>query len=116
MPLPKILKRAAGEEPVFTLFLEPEHLVFQGHFPGNPILPGVVQVEWAIRLGAEAFGDLGTFRGLERLKFQEITHPGETLELRLAFGATPTAGRLRFTFAGASGPKSSGVAVFAPRP
>ena len=44
MPLPKILKRAAGEEPVFTLFLEPEHLVFQGHFPGNPILPGVVQV------------------------------------------------------------------------
>ena len=112
MPLPRILKRTSGENPVFTLFLEPDQMVFRGHFPGNPILPGVVQVEWAIRLGAEAFGSLGAFLGLERLKFQEITRPGETLELRLALDTTPKGRRLRFRFMGASGPKSSGIALF----
>ena len=54
---------------------------FQGHFPGHPVLPGVVQVDWAIRFGTRAFGDLGGFRGIDQLKFQALIRPGDVVEL-----------------------------------
>jgi 3-hydroxymyristoyl/3-hydroxydecanoyl-(acyl carrier protein) dehydratase len=71
----------------------------------------VVQVDWAIRFGAEAFGDLGCFRGIGQLKFQDLVRPGEVLELRLGFD--PGHGRLRFRYLAGSARKSSGVILFA---
>ncbi len=38
------------------LTLAADDPAFAGHFPGQPILPGVVQVDWAIRLAAQCFG------------------------------------------------------------
>lgn len=109
MPLPAL----QGGGPVFKLLLEPDHPAFQGHFPGDPVLPGVVQVDWAIRLGAEAFGPLGTFLGLDRIKFLEPVRPGETLELSLS---APRAGRLDFRYASGGALKSSGSARFQAAP
>ena len=109
--LPRILSHQSGEAQTFTLVLDPELLAFQGHFPGNPILPGVVQVDWAIRLGLRAFGPLGGFQGITHLKFMDLIRPGETVELRLSLD--PGRAKLRFAFAGASGRKSSGVVLFA---
>jgi 3-hydroxymyristoyl/3-hydroxydecanoyl-(acyl carrier protein) dehydratase len=111
--LPTVLRREAGEEEVFVLALEPDHLVFQGHFPGNPILPGVVQVDWAIRLGTQAFGPLGDFQGISNLKFMSIIQPLEPLELRLTFDRE--AGKLGFRYEGSTGRKSTGVIRFAVR-
>ena len=110
MPFPRSLRsRGPG---AFAFEVEPEHPAFDGHFPGQPILPGVVQVDWALRLGAEAFGPFGAFLGLEQLKFQAVIVPGEALDLQLAWDAA--AGELGFTYSGAAGKKSSGFARFRP--
>lgn len=110
IPFPRSL-RPSGPG-AFAFEVEPEHPAFEGHFPGQPILPGVVQVDWALRLGAEAFGPFGAFLALEQLKFQAVIVPEEPLELRLAWDAA--AGELAFTYSGAAGKKSSGFARFAP--
>ena len=109
--LPSVLKRASGPEESFSLAMDAELTAFQGHFPGRPILPGVVQVDWAIAFGAQAFGDLGRFRGIQHLKFQDIIQPGEVVDLTLGF--EPAAGRLRFRYLAGAVRKSSGVILFA---
>lgn len=116
IPFPRSLRPVAGEPGNFTrafaFEVEPEHPAFRGHFPDQPILPGVVQVDWALRLGQEAFGPLGDFLALEQVKFQALLTPLEPVELRLTWdGAIRELG-----FAYTSGPvrKSSGFARFAP--
>lgn len=108
--LPTVLRRESGVEEAFILALEPDHLVFQGHFPGNPILPGVIQVDWAVRLGTEAFGPLGTFQGIHNLKFMGLVRPEEPLTVFLAFNAET--GKLRFRYEGATERKSMGTIHF----
>ena len=108
--LPTVLNRSGQ---TFTLAMDPGLTAFQGHFPGHPILPGVVQVDWAIRFGAEAFGPLGGFRALEHLKFLDPIRPGEPVELQL--GYDPGSGRLSFQYRAGSVRKSSGVILFARR-
>ncbi|MDP2877072.1 MAG: hypothetical protein Q8O00_12870 [Holophaga sp.] len=109
--MPTVLRRESGPEEEFVLALEPEHLVFQGHFPGNPILPGVMQVDWAVRLGTIAFGPLGDFIGINNLKFMDLVRPGEQLSVFLAFDAP--AGKLAFRYEGPDKRKSSGTILFA---
>ncbi len=63
--------------------------VFRGHFPGNPILPGVLMVEALAQAGAiagmslpENAGRLALFAGIEKVRFRRPVRPGETLDLR----------------------------------
>jgi len=109
---PPVLGHASGAEEVFRLGLDPGLLAFQGHFPGDPILPGVIQVDWAIRLGREAFGALGPFGGVARLKFLAPVRPGEDLELSLSLD--PGRERMDFRYHVAAVLKSSGTVVFGP--
>jgi 3-hydroxyacyl-[acyl-carrier-protein] dehydratase len=60
-----------------------------GHFPGNPIMPGVKMVEALAQCGAVAVlsqaenaGKLVLFAGIEDVRFKRIVRPGETLDLR----------------------------------
>jgi 3-hydroxymyristoyl/3-hydroxydecanoyl-(acyl carrier protein) dehydratase len=114
MPLPAVARRdriAAGQA-AFTLVPGAGHPAFAGHFPGDPVLPGVVQVDWAVRLAREAFGPLGGFRGLDQAKFLRPARPGEALELRLALDRGADALRLRFQYQGPAGRVSSGTVRF----
>ena len=59
-----------------------------GHFPGNPIMPGVKMVEALAQAGAVAVlsqeenrGKLALFAGIDDVRFKRIVRPGETLEL-----------------------------------
>jgi 3-hydroxyacyl-[acyl-carrier-protein] dehydratase len=59
-----------------------------GHFPGNPIMPGVKMVEALAQCGAlvvlsepENRGRLVLFAGIDGVRFKRIVRPGETLEL-----------------------------------
>jgi predicted hotdog family 3-hydroxylacyl-ACP dehydratase len=112
--LPEVLARQGGPEPGFTLAVGAGLVGFQGHFPGHPVLPGVVQVDWAARFGREAFGPLGAFRGLSQLKFLRPLGPGCTVDLRLAFD--PSRGQLRFAFQAGPDRISSGSLKFGPEP
>jgi len=59
-----------------------------GHFPGNPIMPGVKMVEALAQCGALAVlsapenrGRLVLFAGIDGVRFKRIVRPGESLEL-----------------------------------
>ena len=114
MPYPQPLHAMPGVPGRFALRVDQDHPAFEGHFPGDPILSGLLQVDWAIRLGRETFGFPGTFRALDHLKFQAPIRPAEPVELRLSWDAA--AGRLDFLYSGQEGRKSHGIAVFATAP
>lgn len=97
----------AGDD--LTLLIDPRLPQFEGHFPGHPILAGVVQVEWAEMFGRERFGIAGRFAGMEALKFQRVITPGAPVTLSLAWSA----GRLSFRFHSDQGPHASGRLLFA---
>jgi 3-hydroxyacyl-[acyl-carrier-protein] dehydratase len=59
-----------------------------GHFPGNPIFPGVLQLEALAQAGAIALladaryaGKLPLFGGVEDVRFRRLVRPGDRLEL-----------------------------------
>lgn len=112
IPLPASLRPAPGAAGIYHLSPEPGHPAFDGHFPGRPVLPGVVQLDWAIRLGVQTFGPLGSFQAVEHLKFQALTTPGEALTLRLKW--SPERGELDFAYDSPAGRKSQGVVRFRP--
>lgn len=56
---------------------------FPDHFPGQPMLPGVVQFGWALRHAVHEFGIAGPFRRLAQVKFLHPIQPGHRLTLRL---------------------------------
>jgi 3-hydroxyacyl-[acyl-carrier-protein] dehydratase len=63
---------------------------FQGHFPGLPVMPGVLQVEalaqtMAVYVAKQpGFGDrIGLFGGIEECRFKRIVTPGDTLRLEV---------------------------------
>ena len=79
---------------------------FRGHFPGMPVVPGVVQIKWAIALGRLYLRAAPAFRGLEALKFQQIMRPGARVTLELQHAEA--AGKLRFAFGSEHARYSSG--------
>ncbi len=56
----------------------PDDLVFlEGHFEGFPVVPGVVQVGWAIEAAQAAFGAAPAVGAVENLKFKDLLLPGQ---------------------------------------
>lgn len=71
------IKNVTANEPQFT-----------GHFPGNPIMPGVLITEALAQVGAvlllsmpENRGKLGIFTGINNFKFRRQVVPGDTMVL-----------------------------------
>ena len=63
---------------------------FQGHFPGLPVVPGVLQVEalaqtMAVYVARQpGFGDrIGLFAGIDEVRFKRVVVPGDTLRLEV---------------------------------
>ncbi len=61
--------------------------VFNGHFPGNPIFPGVLMVEALAQISAgmvmtmpQYAGKLALFAGIDGVRFKKIVRPGDKLE------------------------------------
>lgn len=80
---------------------------FTGHFPQTPVLPGVVQIDWAQQLARQLIDDLpARFAGMEVLKFQQLVRPGDRLQLSLRFDAGR--GKLYFAYRNDEAACSSG--------
>ena len=94
--------------------LDPALAVFDGHFPQAPILPGVAQVDWAVRYGREAFALPTHFLRMEALKFQRVARPGMRVRLQLEW--LPQKSALAFSYGSALGPHASGRLVFGEGP
>lgn len=87
---------------------------FSGHFPGHPILPGIVQLDWAIVFGQECFQLPQRVRSVERLKFNAPVFPPcqliLTLEIAKGVDGDPA---LIFSYRNGAQAVSSGRVVFA---
>jgi acyl-CoA synthetase (AMP-forming)/AMP-acid ligase II/3-hydroxymyristoyl/3-hydroxydecanoyl-(acyl carrier protein) dehydratase len=94
----------------YELRVPPTLVHFAGHFPGLPILPGVVQIDWAMRLAAEQVPGVRMLASIEQLKFKAPVPPGALLDLTL----THDASRRRVQFAYRLGERdcTSGVIVY----
>ncbi|HWT67939.1 MAG TPA: AMP-binding protein [Pseudomonas sp.] len=88
------------------LAVPPDLAYFSGHFPKAPVLPGVVQVEWAMTLGQQLMNLPEKFAGMEVLKFQQLVRPGDEIQLHLRFDATR--GKLYFAYRNETATCSSG--------
>lgn len=83
--MPRVISVEGGEDSAALVLAVPEDLIwFPGHFPGNPVLPGVVLVDWAMQLADGHLTLPGCFAGLRTVKFHRRVRPGDRLILELA--------------------------------
>ncbi|VVQ08930.1 Acetyl-coenzyme A synthetase [Pseudomonas fluorescens] len=104
---PEVLSQVETEgEWSLQLSVPPDLAYFSGHFPKAPVLPGVVQVEWALNLGRQLLNLTGPFAGMEVLKFQQLVRPGDEIQLHLRFD--PERRKLYFAYRNDTATCSSG--------
>ena len=108
-PLVTMLEQ--GSERVLLGLTVPSTLSYlDGHFPQAPVLPGVVQVDWAIHYGRAHFTLGPLFMGINALKFQQVILPDSPLFLELAFDSAK--GSLQFRYFSDTGPHAGGRILF----
>ncbi|NOY72113.1 MAG: hypothetical protein GXP14_07015 [Gammaproteobacteria bacterium] len=106
--LPKIIDQTVeGEQAFYSLYISPDLLCFEGHFPGVAIVPGIVQIEWVVVLAGKLI-TLGEFKNMVRVKFNRPILPSITLKLHLALGN----GKVQYRFFNDDGGFSSGRLIF----
>nr|WP_295761790.1 3-hydroxyacyl-ACP dehydratase FabZ [uncultured Oscillibacter sp.] len=78
----------AGKRIVTTFYVDPAREIFQGHFPNEPVLPGVYSVECMAQaadillLSTERYaGKIPLFLGIDKVRFLRKILPGDTLEI-----------------------------------
>jgi 3-hydroxymyristoyl/3-hydroxydecanoyl-(acyl carrier protein) dehydratase len=79
-----------GEKPeaggVILALRIPEGLAyFAGHFDEVPVVPGVIQIQWAVHYTRQYLGLNRSFSHMEVVKFKELLLPGQCLDLNLCY-------------------------------
>jgi 3-hydroxyacyl-[acyl-carrier-protein] dehydratase len=83
-----VLELVPGERVRTSLFLNPDRAFFKGHFPGNPVMPGVLTVEsmaqtsGVLLLSLEKYvGMTPYFIGIDKVSFRRKIEPNDTIEI-----------------------------------
>jgi 3-hydroxyacyl-[acyl-carrier-protein] dehydratase len=86
----RVIEMDSGKKVVGIKNVTANEPFFQGHFPGTPIMPGVLIVEAMGQVGAVALlssdegkGKLGIFAGLDDIRFKKQVVPGDTLRIEV---------------------------------
>lgn len=84
----RIIECEPGKHIIAELDVAPDLPLFQGHFPGQPIFPGVIVMEalaqaacCCIMADPERQASLGYLAGIDGARFREMTLPGDTIQL-----------------------------------
>lgn len=110
-PIKRLLETDPAHSRVLLELTVPRDLLyFNGHFEGSPILPGVVQVDWAIAYGREYFALAPHFLSMHALKFQRVVAPEAVLQLELQHDIQKSS--LTFRLTSAAGQHASGRVMF----
>lgn len=80
-----------GKSAVCYKNVDENEYYFKGHFPGNPIMPGVLIAESLAQTGAVAIlsveenkGKNALFAGIDKMKFKKVVKPGDRLKLEVS--------------------------------
>jgi 3-hydroxyacyl-[acyl-carrier-protein] dehydratase len=80
-----------GDDITATYTVTGDEAFLAGHFPGNPVFPGVLQVEALAQAGAivllcleQYAGKLPLFGGIEKVRFRRVVRPGDLVTLHMA--------------------------------
>ncbi len=86
--LDEVLELEPGARVVARKHVRGDEWFFPGHFPGRPIMPGVIMVEALAQAGAiaalsleENRGKLALFAGIDGVRFKRLVEPGDELTL-----------------------------------
>lgn len=94
----------------FSLDISQDLSWFRGHFPDMPILPGVVQLHWAVIVARAVFEFPDLPLEVKRLKFKNVVVPPQVLELSVSVHAS---NEVQFEFYSPNEQYSQGRLVFA---
>ncbi|MBF4515255.1 3-hydroxyacyl-ACP dehydratase [Flavobacterium sp. ANB] len=75
---------------IITILVNEKHDVFKGHFPGNPIMPGVCMIQIIKELSEKITGATLMIQTLTNVKFMALINPEATPELRLELDIVTT--------------------------
>ena len=86
----RIDEMEVGKSAVATKNVTFNEYFFQGHFPSEPVMPGVLIIEALAQTGAVALlakednkGKIAYFAGIDKAKFKQKVVPGDTLKLEV---------------------------------
>ena len=86
----EIVELEPGVRAVGKKYLKPDEFWFKGHFPQEPVQPGVLTIEMLAQTGAvcslsmpENKGKIAYFAGIDKAKFRNKALPGDTLTLEV---------------------------------
>lgn len=86
----EVVEMEPGKRIVAKKYLSPDEYWFKGHFPQEPVQPGVLTIEMLAQAGAvlvlsqeENRGRIAYFAGIDKAKFKRKILPGETITLEL---------------------------------
>lgn len=88
------LKMPAPSEILAHVTVDDDSPWFSGHFPDNPILPGIAQLNMVADIIALARQESLAIKRLSRVKFKKIVRPGEQLDIHAV--ATSSSGLYSF--------------------
>jgi acyl-CoA synthetase (AMP-forming)/AMP-acid ligase II/3-hydroxymyristoyl/3-hydroxydecanoyl-(acyl carrier protein) dehydratase len=108
-PFERLLERDT-QRAVLELTAPKDLFYFDGHFPGVPILAGVVQIDWVIAYGRQCFDLPPVFLGIHALKFQRTITPEKPFTLELVH--EPAKSCLSFKITSRAGTHTSGRVMF----
>ncbi|KFF28606.1 3-hydroxyacyl-ACP dehydratase [Chryseobacterium vrystaatense] len=81
-------EKAENESYTAYIHLNKDHDIFKGHFPGNPVTPGVCMMQIVKELTEEFTGSKLFLKTASNVKFMAIINPFETPDLKLQLDIT----------------------------
>lgn len=88
--LDEVTELVPGKRVAARREVRPDEYYLEGHFPGRPIMPGVLQIEAMAQAGAVAAlsmpehrGKLVLFAGIDDVRFKRLVVPGDVLTLEV---------------------------------
>ena len=84
------LEKKDGPKHEAVLLINGKHEVFKGHFPGNPVMPGVCMMQIIKELAEQISGSSLMMQSLSNVKFMALINPEVTPELKLELEVTET--------------------------